>query len=103
MIKKTKIEAIWKELNETGEYTPAWKPNKAEESEKAAEEICEAIIKELGGKIKVIRCCGTRTNHYVKDGKTFAIFHTYDFENFNSSEEPGFAESSHYTIKCWGC
>lgn len=101
MMKGKNIEIIWKELSETKKYTPDWKPDETEKSFKDAEEICEAIIKDLGGKKKVIRCGGTRTNHYQKDGKTFAIFHTFDFENFNSSEDPGFAETSHFIIRCW--
>lgn len=97
----TKHEAIWNELITTGEYTPHWKPGHERQSLEVATAICEAIIKNLGGKKKAIRCCGTKTNHYLKDGKTFAIFHTYDFANHKSSEEPGFAESSHFIIRCW--
>ncbi len=101
MIKNMNIEKIWEELVATRRYTPSWEPNKQAESLKACIETCEAIINELGGKIKVIRCCKTQTNHYQKDGKTFAIFHTYDFDKFKSSEDPGFEESSHYVIQCW--
>lgn len=98
----TKVqENIWNELTTKGSYTPRWKPGHEAQSLEVATSICEALCRELGGKKKVIRCCGLRVNNWLVCGKTLGIFHTYDFANFKSSEEPGFAETSHYIIRCW--
>lgn len=98
----TKVqENIWNELTTKGSYTPRWKPGHEAQSLEVAISICEALCRELGGKKKVIRCCGLRINNWLVCGKTLGIFHTYDFHKFSSSEEPGFAETSHYIIRCW--
>lgn len=98
----TKVqENIWNELTTKGSYTPSWKPGHEAQSLEVATSICEALCRELGGKKKVIRCCGLRVNNWLVCGKTLGIFHTYDFHKFSSSEEPGFAETSHYIIRCW--
>ena len=98
----TKVqENIWNELTTKGSYTPRWKPGHEAQSLEVATSICEALCRELGGKKKVIRCCGLRMNNWLVCGKTLGIFHTYDFHKFSSSEEPGFAETSHYIIRCW--
>ena len=98
----TKVqENIWNELTTKGSYTPRWKPGHEAQSLAVATSICEALCRELGGKKKVIRCCGLRVNNWLVCGKTLGIFHTYDFHKFSSSEEPGFAETSHYIIRCW--
>lgn len=98
----TKVQKnIWNELTTKGSYTPRWKPGHEAQSLEVATSICEALCRELGGKKKVIRCCGLRVNNWLVCGKTLGIFHTYDFHKFSSSEEPGFAETSHYIIRCW--
>lgn len=98
----TKVQKnIWNELITKGEFTPRWKPGHEAQNLEVATFICEALCRELGGKKKITRCCGTRVNNWLVCGKTLGIFHTYDFANFKSSEEPGFAETSHYIIRCW--
>lgn len=88
------INTIWNELKATGSYTPDWTPGHPEESCKACEAICEAIASSKV--IDHIKGCGDITT-YNREGIRFMIYNTYG--NFKSSQEPGFAESRHYTIK----
>ena len=69
----TKVqEKIWNELTTNGSYTPRWKPGHEAQSLEVATSICEALCRELGGKKKVIRCCGLRVNNWLVCGKTLA-------------------------------
>ena len=91
----TNLNTIWNELLTTGEYTPTWTPG----NEAQSLTDCLAIANELSDLTKEVRCCGTSVNYYWHEGLEFGIYHTFDFANFKSSEEPGFSETSHYTIK----
>lgn len=88
--------AIWNTLKTTGSYTPAWTPNNSAESCKACEAVCEALATDKV--VDHIKGCGNITT-YLREGIKFMVYCTYDFTNFSSSEDPGFAESRHYTIK----
>ena len=89
------LTAIWNILLTTGSYTPAWEKGNEAQSLKD----CLDIATGLADLTKKVSCCGTSVEYYWKDNLEFGIYHTYDFANFKSSEEPGFAETSHYTIK----
>ena len=86
---------IWTELTEKGEYTPTWKAG--EELESLTE--CLNICKALAELTKVVSCCGVKIEYYWRESQEFGIYHTYDFGKYKSSEEPGFAKSSHYIIR----
>ena len=88
------INTIWTTLKETGSYTPAWTPGHLAESCKACEAICEALSTDT--KVHHIKGAGN-LHTYSREGIKFQVFNTYG--NFKSSEDPGFHESRHYTIK----
>lgn len=88
------ITTIWNTLKTTGSYTPDWTPGHPEESCKACEAICEALSTDT----KVDHIKGAGNLHiYSREGIRFMIYNTYG--DFKSSDEPGFNESRHYTIK----
>lgn len=89
------LTKIWEELKTTGSYTPAWEPCK----DGYSFEDCYNICKALAEKEKAVTFRKTRTVYFFKEGLEFSIYATYDFENYNSSEEPGFKDSLHYVIK----
>lgn len=81
------LTKVWTELLAKGEYHLP-----------TLEEAKELAVA-LADKVKAVRCCGCSVDYYWKDHQEFGIYHTYDFAKFKSSEEPGFAESSHYVIR----
>lgn len=98
----TKVqENIWNELITKGEFTPRWKPGHEAQNLEVATSICEALCRELGGTKKVIRRRSTWATNWLVCGKTLGIFRTYYSANSNSPVESGFAETSHYIIRCW--
>lgn len=78
---------VWAELLEKDEYHL---PTLEE-----AKELAEA----LAVKVKTVHCCGCSVDYYWRDQLEFGIYHTYNFAEFKSSQEPGFTESAHYVIR----
>lgn len=89
------LTAIWNTLLTTGTYTPAWEKG----NEVKSLQDCLDIARSLADLTKKVSCCGCSVEYYWKNNLEFSIVHTYDFHKFSSSEEPGFAETSHYTIQ----
>lgn len=98
-MKKT-ITEIWNTLLTTGQYTPDWKPGQEQQNMISAISVCKELVKELGGKEVTSTVNNLALTRYIVKGKTLMVYHTYDFANFKSSVEPGFAETSHYIIRC---
>lgn len=90
------LEAIWNTLLTTGKYTPDWEPKKKVESLHSCEFICLALADETR-EVKLDR--NLKVDRYFKDGREFEILHTYDFENYKSSQELGFSDTAHYLIR----